>query len=141
MNATQLGLLRISFLVALAGTAGSLFLGEVMKFPPCTLCWYQRICLYPLVVVFGVGMWFEDDTYKRYSLPLTILGLAIAAYHNLLYYGIIPESISPCTQGVSCTTKQLELFGFITIPLMSLATFAILSLFGLWSLQGSKKVQ
>ncbi len=125
-----LTLLRLMFLISLAATMGSLFLGEVMKFPPCVLCWYQRICLYPLVLILGAALWSDDRNESRYTLPLILLGLAIASYHNLLYYGVIPESISPCTEGVSCTKKQLELFGFLTIPLMSLLTFVALSMLG-----------
>jgi disulfide bond formation protein DsbB len=113
----------MSFLIALGGTFGSLYFSEVMKFPPCSLCWYQRICLYPLVFVLGAAIWTEDRGYKKYALPLVLAGLGIAAYHNLLYYGIIPQAISPCTEGVSCSARQLELFGFVTIPLMSLVSF------------------
>jgi disulfide bond formation protein DsbB len=54
-----------------------------------------------------------------------VAGLLTAAYHNLLYYGFIPETITPCAQGISCTERQLEVFGF-SIPLMSLTTFVAL---------------
>src|SRR5688572_10622372 len=100
-----MGILRASFILALASTVGSLFFSEVLKYPPCTLCWYQRIFMMPLVFVFGSALWTNDNKYLKYSLPLTVVGLIIATYHNLLYYGIIPEGITPCTQGVSCTTK------------------------------------
>jgi disulfide bond formation protein DsbB len=65
---------------------------------------------------------------KFYALPVCLIGLAVSIYHNLLYYGIIPESIAPCTQGISCTSRQIEWLGFITIPLMALAAFIILAL-------------
>ncbi|MFT3744138.1 MAG: disulfide oxidoreductase [Pyrinomonadaceae bacterium] len=115
--------LYAAWLFALVGTIGSLFLSEVMLFPPCVLCWYQRIALYPLVVIIGVGIATRDRSVTRYALPLCVIGLVIAVYHNLLYYGFIPESITPCTEGVPCNAKQLELLGFITIPLMSLVGF------------------
>ncbi len=115
--------LHINFVLVLIGTLGSLYFSEVMKFPPCTLCWYQRVCLYPLVLILGTAIWTSDHRYKRYVFPLVLTGLAIAIYHNLLYFGFISESLAPCTQGLSCSAKQLELFGFITIPLMSLAAF------------------
>jgi disulfide bond formation protein DsbB len=113
-----------AWLVALVSTLGSLFFAEVMKLPPCTLCWYQRICLFPLTVVLAVGIALRDRNLPLYGLPLALVGLGISVYHNLVYYGVIPESLSPCTQGVPCSTRQIELFGFVTIPLMALGAFA-----------------
>jgi disulfide bond formation protein DsbB len=83
--------------------------------------------MYPLVVVLGVGLLLRERRIRFYALPLSLVGLAIAIYHNLLYYGIIPESIAPCTTGVSCTTRQIEWLGFITIPLLSLVAFIVIS--------------
>ena len=124
-----------SFVIALAATLGSLFASEVLGYPPCVLCWYQRIAMYPLALVFFMALWSGDRGYPRYSLPLCALGAALAAYHNLLYYGVIPEAISPCQQGVSCTTRQLELLGFVTIPLMSLVAFLGLGVLGAMALR------
>ena len=104
-----------AWVVALVATAGSLFFSEVMNLPPCLLCWYQRIAMYPLVIVIAVGIVIRDARLKYYALPLALSGLAISAYHNLLYYGILPESAAPCSQGVSCTSRQIEGLGFITI--------------------------
>ena len=129
----QIWLLRMSFVVALVATMGSLYFGEVLKYPPCTLCWYQRICMYPLVVIFVAALWTEDRKYLKYSRPLIGFGFLIASYHVLLYYKFIPDSITPCSQGVSCTTKQIEILGFITIPLMSWVAFIILAALGLTS--------
>jgi disulfide bond formation protein DsbB len=117
-------LLYAAWVMALAGTVGSLFFSEVMLYPPCVLCWYQRIALYPLVVIIGMGIATQDRSAVKYALPLCLIGLLIAVYHNLLYYGFIPESITPCTEGVPCNAKQVELLGFITIPMMALAGFA-----------------
>ncbi len=116
-------LLRLNFLLALGATTGSLYFSEVLGFPPCVLCWYQRILLYPLVLIFAVGLWTEDASYRRYAYPMAALGFAIAAYHNLLYFGLIAEDLAPCTPELSCKTQQLNLFGFITIPLMALFGF------------------
>lgn len=115
------------WVAALLATAGSLFFSEVMDLPPCVLCWYQRIAMYPLVLIVGTGIALRDPRWKMYSLPLAVGGLAISLYHNLLYYGVIPESITPCKQGISCTTVQIEWLGFITIPLMGLTSFAIVT--------------
>jgi len=115
--------LALNFLLSLSGFLGSLYFSEIVKYPPCTLCWYQRICLYPLLVIFGVALWTEDRTYAKYAWPLALIGGAIAAYHNLLYYGIIAAALAPCTKELSCSARQLELFGFVTIPLLSFLSF------------------
>jgi disulfide bond formation protein DsbB len=122
--------LRVSFLIALAATLASLFVSEVLGYPPCSLCWYQRIAMYPLALIFFVALWSGDTGHARYSLPLAGLGAFIALYHNLLYYGVISEPILPCQEGVSCTERQVELFGFVTVPLMSLAAFLSLCILG-----------
>lgn len=113
------------WIVALVATGGSLFFSEVMELPPCVLCWYQRIAMYPLVIIVAVGIVLGDRLWKWYALPLAIVGFAISVYHNLLYYGLIPESITPCTEGISCTSRQIEWLGFITIPLMALVSFSL----------------
>ena len=120
-----------AWIVAVVATAGSLFFSEVMELPPCILCWYQRIAMYPLVLVIGVGIAARDPGWKKYALPLVLVGLVISIYHNLLYYGLIPESITPCKEGISCTTVQLEWFGFITIPLMALTAYILVTVFTL----------
>lgn len=114
------------WLISLVAVLGSLFFSEVMRLPPCVLCWYQRIFMYPLVLVSTVGLLWRDPGALRYAWPLAAGGLAVAVYHNLLYYHLIPESIAPCTTGVSCTSRQIEWLGFITIPLLSLAAFTLI---------------
>ncbi len=118
----------VAWIIALVATVGSLFFSEVMQLPPCVLCWYQRIAMYPLVLIIGSGIIMRDSRMKSYALPLCLVGLTISIYHNLLYYGLIPESITPCTEGISCTSRQIEWLGFITIPLMALAAFISLAL-------------
>lgn len=112
--------------LALVSAAGSLFFSEVMDLTPCVLCWYQRIAMYPLVLIIGTGIVTRDTRWKVYALPLALIGLAIAVYHNLIYYGVIPEGFTPCTQGVSCSERQIEWFGFVTIPLMGSASFLLI---------------
>ncbi len=113
----------IAWVIALLSVVGSLFFSEVMQLPPCVLCWYQRIAMYPLVLIIGIGIVLRDARMKIYALAFTLIGLVIAVYHNLLYYGFIPESITPCTEGVPCNAVQIEWLGFITIPLMGFAAF------------------
>jgi len=124
-------ILFICWLIASISSLGSLFFSEIMKFPPCVLCWYQRICLFPLVLIFSIGLFSFDKSVVRFTLPLALVGWAIAFYHNLLYSGIIPENIQPCSQGVSCTADYISLFGIFTIPMLSIIAFSaiIASLF------------
>jgi disulfide bond formation protein DsbB len=124
---TRANLAALAWAQALVATLGSLYFSEVMALPPCVLCWYQRIAMYPLVVILAVGILLREPRLRLYALPLSLAGLAISIYHNLLYYGVIPESIQPCTTGVSCTTRQIEWLGFITIPLLALVAFGVIS--------------
>lgn len=123
MGFIKKNLLQLALIQATLATIGSLVFSEILKFPPCILCWYQRIFMYPLVIILAVGIWKKDKNVHLYALPLSIAGLIISIYHNLLYYNIIPESSTPCTLGISCTTKFVEWFGFITIPFLSMTAF------------------
>ncbi|MET0645497.1 MAG: disulfide bond formation protein B [Pyrinomonadaceae bacterium] len=117
-----------AWFIALLATVGSLFFSEVMGLPPCAMCWYQRIAMYPLVLIIATGIVARDRRMRAYALPLCLAGLAVSVYHNLLYYGVIPATLTPCSEGASCTEKQIEWFGFVTIPLMGLASFAAVAL-------------
>ena len=119
--------LYIAFIIALSAMFGSLYFSEILKLPPCLLCWWERILMYPLVLIIAVGIIRKDEKLYQYVLPFSILGMAVAFYHYLLYIKVIPESLSPCTVGVSCVTPQIDWFGFINIPLMSLAAFTIIT--------------
>ncbi|MCG8615412.1 MAG: disulfide bond formation protein B [Desulfobacterales bacterium] len=112
--------------IATASALGSIFFSHVMEYAPCVLCWYQRICLFPLVIILATGLFPFDKNAVKYALPLSVVGWGIAAYHTLLYEGIISKELSPCTQGISCTEKYIELFGFISIPMMSLMAFTLI---------------
>lgn len=116
-------LLFLAWLTALIGTLGSLFFSEVMGYPPCVLCWYQRILMYPLVFILPAGIFPLDKKAVKYTLPLALIGLGTSIYHNLLYYKILPESAAPCKLGISCTTVHIQWLGFITIPFLSFMAF------------------
>jgi disulfide bond formation protein DsbB len=116
-----------SWLIASSATLGALFFSEVMELPPCVLCWYQRIFMFPLVLLLPAALFPFDPKIVRYALPLSIAGGAIAIFHLLLVAGVIPERITPCTQGVPCSETQIEWFGFVTIPLLSVAAFSAIS--------------
>lgn len=120
-------LLYIAWITAVASMVGSLYFGEVLGLVPCSLCWYQRITMYPLVLIIGVAIVKKDRHFYQYALPLSIIGGAIAFYQNLLYYNVIQERLTPCTFGISCTTKYIQLLGFIDIPLLSLLSFVLIT--------------
>jgi disulfide bond formation protein DsbB len=118
-----------AWLVASVSTLGALFFGEVMQLPPCVLCWYQRIFMFPLALILPLGLFPFDRKVVRYALPLAVMGFLFAVFHLLLIAGVIPESIKPCTQSVPCSETVIEWFGFVTIPLLSaLAFLTILAL-------------
>ncbi len=124
---TNWTLLFLCWLLVTVSATISLFFSSVLEYEPCVLCWYQRICLFPLIFIFAAGLFPAfDKSVIKYALPLTIAGGLTALYHTLLYAGIIPENIQPCSQGVSCTEKYIELFGFISIPMMSFFAFSTL---------------
>ena len=121
-----------SFLTALIASLGSLFFSEIMQFIPCSMCWYQRIFMYPLVLIFLINLLYPDDKLLKYSIPLVLVGLFFSIYHNLLMFGIIPESVVPCVQGVPCSTEYINWLGFITIPFLSLIAYSVILVFMLF---------
>lgn len=121
--------LTAAFLIALVSTLSALFIGEVLGQMPCTLCWYQRIAMFPLVPVLGVALWIGDPRGRLYALPLALAGLALAAWHSGLYAGLIPEPVVPCTEnGPSCTDRAGQSILGLSIPYLSLAAFATISI-------------
>ncbi len=120
-------LVFVCWLIATSSTLGALFFSEVMSLPPCVLCWYQRIFIFPLALLLPFGLFPFDPKVVRYALPLSAVGWSIAFFHVLLTYGLIPESIRPCTQGVPCALNQIEWFGFVSIPLLSLVAFSVIN--------------
>ena len=116
-------LLLAAWLIVTSATLGSLFFSSVMELPPCLLCWYQRVFMFPLALVLLVGLFPYDRRAARYALPLSVAGTLVALYHLLLQWGIVPERIVPCSEGVSCADIDFRLFVFASIPMLSLAAF------------------
>lgn len=114
------------WLIATVSTLGALFFGEVMNVPTCVLCWYQRIFMFPLVLLLPVGLFPFDRKIVRYAFPLALGGWGFAFFHVLLVAGYIPESVRPCTQGVPCSQTYIQWFGFVTIPLLALVAFSVI---------------
>jgi disulfide bond formation protein DsbB len=115
------------WLVATTATLGALFFSEVMQLPPCALCWYQRIFIFPLVLLLPMGLFPWDRKVIRYALPLLVVGTLVSLFQLLLVWGVIPESIQPCRQGVSCKDVQVVWLGFLSIPLLSFVAFVVMN--------------
>ena len=119
--------LTVAWIVAAVTTLGSLYLSEVAHYPPCKLCWFQRIAMYPLSVVLAIAAWHRDTLVRRYVLPVCAIGAAISAYHYQLER--FPEQKSlTCSVDVPCTTVWIWKFHYISIPFMALSAFAAIAI-------------
>jgi disulfide bond formation protein DsbB len=116
----------LACIVAAVATLGSLYFSEVAGFVPCTLCWYQRILMYPLTVIALVGFIKADEYLPSYVLPLSILGMGISGYHYLLQLGTFGNPTA-CAIGIPCTLRYVNLAGFITIPFMAFTAFTLIT--------------
>lgn len=117
-----------AWLVALVASLAVLFVGEIMGQTPCNLCWFQRAFMFPLVIVLGVASLRSDSAAWRYGLPLALGGLLVAGFHTLLYLGLLPERIKPCTKDASCTSADMTILGGVPLPLLALAAFVAIAL-------------
>lgn len=120
--------LTAAWAVALLAAAGSLYFSESANYTPCTLCWYQRIAMYPLVLILGIAILRRDTGVRIYAIPVAAVGAVIATYHWLLER--IPElDYGACSAGVPCTQKWFEEFGFVTLPFLALIAFGLIIAF------------
>jgi disulfide bond formation protein DsbB len=121
--------LGLAWFVALLATAGSLYFSEVAGFTPCTLCWYQRIAMYPMVVILAIGAARHERAATWYATGLAAIGAAIAAYHVALEW--VPSlDAGACAATAPCTYVWFRTLGFISLPLLALTAFLlILTLF------------
>lgn len=118
----------LSFLVAFGATFGSLFYSQIAGFPPCVLCWWQRIFLYPQTILLFTAFIKKDENMRLHSIVLSSVGALIAVYHTFIQFG--GQSLVPCSAtGPSCTVLYFLQYGYVTIPTMSLTAFVLLLLF------------
>ncbi len=117
---------HVALLAAWIAMCGSLFFSEVLGWPPCVLCWYQRILMYPLTLTLAIGIWRRDRGLHLYVLPFSIIGAGVSLYHYLLTK---TDWLPPpaCTTGIPCTVDYLNWFGFINIPFLALIAFLIIT--------------
>ena len=118
-------LARLRFTAAVA-TGGSLFFSQVAHFPPCQYCWYQRICMYPLSIILLVGALLKDRRVPLYAAVFPLVGAVISIYH--IYIEVNPDKESAsCKAGIPCSTRWIDEFGYVTIPVMALSGFALIA--------------
>lgn len=116
-----------AWLIALIASLAVLFVGEIMGQAPCNLCWFQRAFMFPLAIVLGMATLYSDPKVWRYGLPLAIGGILVAGFHSLLYTGVIPQSIAPCSKGISCTSADMTILGNLPLPILALAAFSAIA--------------
>jgi disulfide bond formation protein DsbB len=114
--------------VSFLATAGSLYFSEVANYLPCTLCWYQRIAMYPLVVIIGIAAVRRDTGVRIYAIPVALIGAAISSYHYLLEW--FPDiDAGACSAVIPCTQVWFREFGFVSMPLLALIAFGLVITF------------
>jgi disulfide bond formation protein DsbB len=116
----------VAWVVATVTTLGSLYYSEIADFVPCKLCWYQRICMYPLVVILGVAALRRDRSVRFYVVPVAVIGALIAAYHTWIQAYPPEGGTSFCTLDAPCTERYVWEFGFVSLPLMALISFVFI---------------
>jgi disulfide bond formation protein DsbB len=119
--------LYFAWIVSAAALFGSLYFSEVRGFEPCKLCWFQRICMYPLPLLLGIAAYRNDKRIIPYALPLAAIGGCISLYHTLEQKIPAIARLAPCTVGVPCNKDYLD--GFVTIPMMALTAFVLIVVF------------
>ena len=112
--------------VAIVSTLGSLYYSEVADFPPCRLCWYQRIGMYPLALILSIAAWRRDPAVRWYALPLAVAGGLVSVYHVLVERYPSLESGS-CDPTNPCSIIWVERLGYMTIPTMALSGFTLIA--------------
>ena len=118
--------MELATLVAVGATLGSLYFSEIRNFLPCEFCWYQRIAMYPLALILLIATIRRDRKIIPYALALSTIGAIISAYHYQLQ--LFPGQGSSCGLDASCAYKWVEVFGFVTIPLLAFGSFLLISM-------------
>ncbi|WRP07928.1 disulfide oxidoreductase [Rossellomorea aquimaris] len=139
MNKKADSLLFLAWASSLVASLGSLYFSEIMKYEPCELCWYQRILMYPMVILLGVAYVRKDFQAALYSTILSGIGLLVSLYHySLQKVSFLSESAPACGR-VPCTGEYINLFGFITIPFLALTGFIIIFIASVMVLKALKE--
>lgn len=131
-------LLFTAWATSVVAMFGSLYFSEIRQYEPCVLCWYQRILMYPLVLILGIAVFKKDYKIAFYTLVLSGIGAGISFYHYLLQKVSFFADNAPTCGRVPCTGQYINWLGFITIPFLALTAFIIIFTisFLLWRKKG-----
>jgi disulfide bond formation protein DsbB len=116
----------LAWLVATVATLGSLYYSEIANFVPCRLCWYQRICMYPLAVILLVGLLLRDRRVRWYAMPFVVVGAPVSLYHWLVERVDFFAKGSSCSVEAPCTVPWFEELGYVTLAFMALSAFLLI---------------
>ena len=118
-------ILELLFWAVLGAVVGSLVYANIIGFPPCDLCWYQRIFMYPQLIILFIAMRRKDKSVIDYLVPLSVIGGVIALYHSFIQWGFSIGPLIGCASvGGECAKVYVREFSYITIPFMSFTVFA-----------------
>lgn len=118
--------LEIIFVFSFLALVGSIAYSNIMDFPPCELCWIQRIFMFPLPILAFIAILKKDKKIVSYLLPLVVLGTIVSFYHSLSNWGF-GGSVLPCTAaGGECSKLYVLEYGYITIPFMAFTSFVLI---------------
>ncbi len=133
--------LYIALLAAWIAMLGSLYFSEVAHYIPCTLCWYQRILMYPQTLILAIGLVRRDENTPLFVLPFSILGIGVSTYHVLLEKTDWFSGVATCQVGVPCTVIWINWFGFLTIPFLALIAFLVITIMAILAWQVGEPFQ
>lgn len=108
-----------AWLIACLSTFGSLYFSEGFNIETCNLCWLQRVCIYPLVLMVGMAIYNHCYTVIPYMIPQLCLGCIAAVYQIAIQANPALEVLAICQTGSSCIEKIDIGLGFITLPMLS----------------------
>jgi len=125
--------------VSLTATLGSLYFSEIRQYEPCELCWYQRILMYPIVIILTVAYIQKNARIAATTLTFSVIGLCISAYHYSIQKLDFMADSAPACGRVPCTGEYINYFGFVTIPFLALIAFLLIAITSMLVLKSIKE--
>ncbi|MGG0717128.1 disulfide oxidoreductase [Robertmurraya massiliosenegalensis] len=116
----------IAWAASVIAMFGSLYFSEIRQYEPCELCWYQRILMYPFVIILGIATIKKDYRISLYTMVLSAIGALISLYHyGIQKFSFLADTAPACGR-IPCTGAYINWFGFVTIPFLALTAFVII---------------
>ncbi len=117
-------ILELLFFGILSAVVGSLVYSDIVGFLPCDLCWWQRIFMYPQLVIVALALYRKDKTVIDYLVPLSVIGAVLALYQSFVQWGFSFGVTGGCVAvGGECAKVYFTQYSYITIPFMSFTVF------------------